>query len=147
MSSAAECWPFCLRANEIRYQNVYHRQKLGIYIYIFVWVYTLNRGWGGGFYDDSTAPQVAVTTTRCHKRPHSRHTDSPPRSVNWSNGWEHISIRWGYKSDTKRGKHGYFLSGVPDLWDRNKILRGGDLSHLHVPDCIYEFSFILFDLC
>ena len=37
------------------------------------------------------------------------------------------------------------LSGVPDLWDRNKILRGGDLSHLHVPDCIWVFfSFLLF---
>ena len=50
----------CRRANEIRYQYVYHRQKLGIYIYIFVWVYTLNRGGGGGggggcHYDDSTA--------------------------------------------------------------------------------------------
>ena len=22
-----------------------------------------------------------------------------------------------------------YLSGVPDLWDRNKILSGGDLSH------------------
>ena len=140
MSSAAECRPFSLRANEIRYQYVYHRQKLGIYI--FVWVYTLNRGWGGCHYDDCTAPQVVITTTRtgdplhsralahsraplftqpcphcshsrapgeqwarlcvftlqgcvqaarlcrgspvtrCHKRPHSRHTDSP--SPQWA---------------------------------------------------------------
>ena len=44
-------------------------------------MYTLNRGGGGGggcHYDDSTAPQVVVTATRYHKRPHSRHTDSPP---------------------------------------------------------------------
>ena len=36
-----------------------------------------------------------------------------------------------------------FLSGVPDLWDRNKILRGGDLSHLHVPDCIWIFFYFV----
>ena len=30
MSFAAECRPFCLSANEIRYQYVYSRQKLGI---------------------------------------------------------------------------------------------------------------------
>ena len=37
------------------------------------------------------------------------------------------------------------LSGVPDLWDHNKILRCGDLSHLHVPDCIWVFfSFVWF---
>ena len=35
------------------------------------------------------------------------------------------------------------LSGVPDLWDRNKILRGGDLSHLHVPDCIWVFFYFV----
>ena len=38
------------------------------------------------------------------------------------------------------------LSGVPDLFDRNKILSGGDLSHYQVPHCIRVF-FILFDLC
>ena len=37
----------------------------------------------------------------------------------------------------------WFLSGVPDLWDRNKILRGGDLSHLHVPDCIWVFFYFV----
>ena len=35
------------------------------------------------------------------------------------------------------------LSGVPDLWDRNKILRCGDLSHLHVPDCIWVFFYFV----
>ena len=39
-----------------------------------------------------------------------------------------------------------FLSGVPDLFDRNKILSGGDLSHYQVPHCIRVF-FYLFDLC
>ena len=28
------------------------------------------------------------------------------------------------------------LSGVPDFFDRNKILSGGDLSHYQVPHCI-----------
>ena len=35
------------------------------------------------------------------------------------------------------------LSGVPDFWDRTKILRCGDLSYLHVPDYM---SFLLFCL-
>ena len=39
-----------------------------------------------------------------------------------------------------------WLSGVPDLWDRNEILSGGDLPHYQVPHCIRVF-FILFDLC
>ena len=29
------------------------------------------------------------------------------------------------------------------LRDRNKILRGGDLSHLHVPDCIWVFFYLV----
>ena len=37
------------------------------------------------------------------------------------------------------------LSGVPDLWDRNKILSGGDLSHHQVPHCIRVlFYFVWF---
>ena len=35
------------------------------------------------------------------------------------------------------------LSSVPDLWDRNKILRCGDLSHLHVPDCNWVFFYFV----
>ena len=38
------------------------------------------------------------------------------------------------------------LSDVPDFFDRNKILSGGDLSHYQVPHCIRVF-FFLFDLC
>ena len=38
-----------------------------------------------------------------------------------------------------------FLSGVPDLFDRNKILSGGDLSHYQVPHCIRVlFYFVWF---
>ena len=36
------------------------------------------------------------------------------------------------------------LSGVPDYFDRNKILSGYDLSHYQVPHCIE--SFLLFCL-
>ena len=39
------------------------------------------------------------------------------------------------------------LSGVPDFFDRNKILSGGDLSHIIKCLTVLEFSFILFDLC
>ena len=66
---------FCLRANEIRYQYLYYRQKPGIYMFIYIYIYSFE--YRGCHYDNSTAPQV-VTMTRCHKRPHSRHTDSPP---------------------------------------------------------------------
>ena len=36
-----------------------------------------------------------------------------------------------------------WLSGVPDLWDRNKILSGGDLSHYQVPHCIRVFFYFV----
>ena len=35
------------------------------------------------------------------------------------------------------------LSGVPDLYDRNKILSGGDLSHYQVPHCIRVFFYFV----
>ena len=35
------------------------------------------------------------------------------------------------------------LSGVRDLWDRNKILSGGDLSHYQVPHCIRVFFYFV----
>ena len=60
--------PFCLWANEIRYKYVYYRQKLGIYIYIRLSVY-IKQGGGGCHYDDSTAPQAVVTTTKQHTCP------------------------------------------------------------------------------
>ena len=34
-----------------------------------------------------------------------------------------------------------FLSGVPDFFDRNKILSGYDLSHYQVPHCIRVFFY------
>ena len=40
-----------------------------------------------------------------------------------------------------------WLSGVPDLFDRNKILSGGDLSHYQVPHCIrvlFYFVWLVF---
>ena len=41
----------------------------------------------------------------------------------------------------------HLLSGVPDLWDRNKILRDGDLSHLHVPDCTCCIWVLFYFVC
>ena len=35
------------------------------------------------------------------------------------------------------------LSGVPDLFDRNNILSGGDLSHDQVPHCIRVFFYFV----
>ena len=36
-----------------------------------------------------------------------------------------------------------FLSGVPDFFDRNKILSGFDLSHYQVPHCIRVFFYFV----
>ena len=38
------------------------------------------------------------------------------------------------------------LSGVPDFFDRNKILSGGDLSHYQVPYCIRVFCYFVWFL-
>ena len=35
------------------------------------------------------------------------------------------------------------LSGVPDFFDRNKILSGYDLSHYQVPHCIRVFFYFV----
>ena len=35
------------------------------------------------------------------------------------------------------------LPGVPDFFDRNKILSGGDLSHYQVPHCIRVFFYFV----
>ena len=35
------------------------------------------------------------------------------------------------------------LSGVPDFFDRNKILSGGDLSHYQVHQCIRVFFYFV----
>ena len=35
------------------------------------------------------------------------------------------------------------LSGVPDYFDRNKILSGYDLSHYQVPHCIRVFFYFV----
>ena len=35
------------------------------------------------------------------------------------------------------------LSRVPDFFDRNKILSGGDLSHYQVPHCIRVFFYFI----
>ena len=38
----------------------------------------------------------------------------------------------------------YFLSGVPDLWDRNKISSGGDLAHYHCIGVFFYFVWFVF---
>ena len=40
-------------------------------------------------------------------------------------------------------KENVFLSGVPDYFDRNKILSGYDLSHYQVPHCIRVFFYFV----
>ena len=47
-------------------------------------------------------------------------------------GWR----QWRHQSSV-------LLSGVPDFFDRNKILSGGDLSHYQVPHCIRVFFYFV----
>ena len=50
------------------------------------------------------------------------------------------------KNDPKRGSAEsgiVLLSGVPDLFDRNKILSVGDQSHYQVPHCIRVFFYFV----
>ena len=42
-----------------------------------------------------------------------------------------------------RASAAILLSGVPDFFDRNKILSGGDLSHYQVPHCIRVFFYLI----
>ena len=69
-----------------------------------------------------------------------------------SPGWERAMLnspRWNLTDRclTKSGVFGRltsrFLSGVPDFFDRNKILSGGDLSHYQVPHCIRVFFYFV----
>ena len=51
--------------------------------------------------------------------------------------WRSVCVCWGGLSWLIVS----FLSGVPALFDRNKILSGGDLSHYQVPHCIRIFFY------
>ena len=49
----------------------------------------------------------------------------------------------GQQVITRAGVNPILLSGVPGLFDRNKILSGGDLSHYQVPRCIRVFFYFV----
>ena len=142
MSSAAECRPFCLRANEIRYQYVYHRQKLGIYIYIhihtyiyiyiyihiYIHIYThihiyiysfecihLNRGGGGGGAVTMTIPRNHRLFSQRHGATSDHKVVSPtalPRSVQYI-GATLITVR--------QYIYGMNMSALATIWLRIKI--------------------------
>ena len=57
----------------------------------------------------------------------------PELCITWLLCWESI----GNTVNTPQG----WLSGVPDYFDRNKILSGYDLSHYQVPHCIRVFFY------
>ena len=74
----------------------------------------------------------------------------------WTKGWESNQ----YADDLRRCRTHYddipvpvkqpwrmwincLLSGVPDFFDRNKILSGYDLSHYQVPHCIRVFFYFV----
>ena len=63
----------------------------------------------------------------------------------WIHGW--VNTREADDLIRHRAHHDVtvmsLLSGVPDFFDRNKILSGGDLSHYQVPHCIRVFFYFV----
>ena len=72
----------------------------------------------------------------------------PAPNQSWR-GWNHPTSNWPYQGHqipylVPRTAN-RLLSGVPDFFDRNKILSGYDLSHYQVPHCIRVlFYFVWF---
>ena len=54
------------------------------------------------------------------------------------NNYSPLETQTSYKSPRDA-----LFSGVPDFFDRNKILSGGDLSHYQVPHCIRVFFYFV----
>ena len=53
------------------------------------------------------------------------------------------NVVWAKAAILSRPQYVNSLSGVPDFFDRNKILSGGDLSHYQVPHCIRVFFYFV----
>ena len=66
-------------------------------------------------------------------------TDTMQRQSHSPKIMENIADRARIRNPTEN----MLLSGVPDLFDRNKILSGGDLSHYQVPHCIRVFFYFV----
>ena len=61
----------------------------------------------------------------------------------WHFGGLHlVHFQWNCPLVNATGPH-WLLSGVPDFFDRNKILSGYDLSHYQVPHCIRVFFYFV----
>ena len=57
--------------------------------------------------------------------------------------WCFFLMSWLRQGRRARASADMLLSGVPDFFDRNKILRGGDLSHYQVPHCMRVFFYFV----
>ena len=55
----------------------------------------------------------------------------------------YVTIGVAYTDILEFGRLYRLLSGVPDFFDRNKILSGYDLSHYQVPHCIRVFFYFV----
>ena len=55
----------------------------------------------------------------------------------------YVKIQAAVVKRRRRVKMKMLLSGVPDFFDRNKILSGYDLSHYQVPLCIRVFFYFV----
>ena len=63
-------------------------------------------------------------------------------SVKFQSGWKILNPN--LSASRLQGRFfEVWLSGVPDFFDRNKILSGGDLSHYQVPHCMRVFFYFV----
>ena len=63
--------------------------------------------------------------------------------IHWKMWILFTGAAWALKVPWVPGGALVLLSGVPDFFDRNKILSGGDLSHYQVPHCIRVFFYFV----
>ena len=91
--------------------------------------------------DDNTNPFYSVVANIFIELPISYHITA--RELPVSSLWV-TDISCNLNVASLGNSRSMLLSGVPDYFDRNKILSGYDLSHYQVPHCIK--SFLLFCL-
>ena len=65
------------------------------------------------------------------------------RKMVYHDGQAEVETAKMYGSHKRETMTGLLLSGVPDFFDRNKILSGYDLSHYQVPHCIRVFFYFV----
>ena len=95
-----------------------------------------------------TQLKCILTSESCKLHGHLLNQSNVLWSQSISLGHQHTScivrlVILSYSFAYQRVTQHALLSGVPDYFDRNKILSGGDLSHYQVPHCIRVFFYFV----